>query len=249
MRRRASLLLMIIWRSIQNRMAMQMLWVSFIPARAVRLRKSKTDGHILHPVIVMAMWKQSICSQVQMRKPMQKNIKFLSWLQSHRVSRCICTKNLQLMPRLWQLFCGIRSWQCSEHQTMVSGYRLRLVTTQVTFLQIQLFWMWNTKRLFLLMKSRRRRNQRLQRQKQRQRLLRLKRPKQKLKLRKRQQQRRRQRLLKLKQKKQKPQRQRRLSRIKHPLLLIQMWMKRYGQLIPYLSVQQHRQMQISWMYW
>ena len=70
------------------------------PARAVRLRKSKTDGHILHPVIVMAMWKQSICSQGQMRKPMQKNIKFLNWLQSHRVSRCICTKNLQLMPRL-----------------------------------------------------------------------------------------------------------------------------------------------------
>ena len=46
------------------------------------------------------MWKQSICSQGQMRKPMQKNIKFLNWLQSHRVSRCICTKNLQLMPRL-----------------------------------------------------------------------------------------------------------------------------------------------------
>ena len=55
---------------------------------------------ILHPVIVMAMWKQSICSQGQMQKPMQKNIKFLNWWQSHRVSRCICTKNLQLMPRL-----------------------------------------------------------------------------------------------------------------------------------------------------
>ena len=26
--------------------------------------------------------------------------KVLNWLQSHRVSRCICTKNLQLMPRL-----------------------------------------------------------------------------------------------------------------------------------------------------
>lgn len=64
------------------------------------IEEVKDDGHILHPVIVMAMWKQSICSQVQMRKPMQKNIKFLNWLQSHRVSRCICTKNLQLMPRL-----------------------------------------------------------------------------------------------------------------------------------------------------
>ena len=63
-------------------------------------------------------------------------------------------------------------------------------------------------------------NLRRQRQKQRQRLLKLKRPKLKLKLRKRQKQR--QRLLKLKQQKQKPQRQRKLSRIKNPLLLIQM---------------------------